>query len=182
MTKIDLIDLILIIIDILFLILIIIDILFLRGLIATGVILIGLTIAVSFSDHTTKSYTTNELTALYDSTYITFIICVGLTLLVSECVYVIYTEREKSGKPLPFSLLIRPVTYSIGNTYVYMYKYIHAYICIYRYVYVYVYLIVYVCTYICMHTFHMNLFTYIYINICICLYNTHIFIDIHIHI
>lgn len=108
MTKIDLFDIISINIDILFL----------RGLIATGVILIGLTIAVSFSDHTTKTYTTNELIALYDSTYITFIICVGLTLLVSECVYVIYTERVKSGKPLPFSLVIRPVTYSIGNRHV----------------------------------------------------------------
>lgn len=84
-----------------------------KGLIATSIIIIGLTVAVSFSDHTSTRYTSSGLIALYDRTYITFISCVAATLLLAETVYIIYTAREKSGNPLPYSFIVRPVAYSM---------------------------------------------------------------------
>ena len=84
-----------------------------KGLIATSIIIIGLTVAVSFSDHNSTRYNSSGLIALYDRTYITFISCVAATLLLAECVYIMYTTREKSGNPLPYSFIVRPVAYSM---------------------------------------------------------------------
>jgi magnesium transporter len=84
-----------------------------KGLIATLVIILGLTIAVSFSDHASTRYSSSSLIALYDTKYITFIVSVAATLIISECTYLVYTASEKAGKPLCFSSTIRPVTYSM---------------------------------------------------------------------
>ena len=84
-----------------------------KSLIATAVIVIGLTVAVSFSDHASTRYTAAGLIALYDTTYVTFIVCVVASLLVAEGVYLLYTSREKMGKPLMYSSIVRPVTYSM---------------------------------------------------------------------
>jgi magnesium transporter len=84
-----------------------------RGLIATLVIVLGLTIAVSFSDHVSTRYSSSTLIALYDTKYITFIVSVAATLIISECTYIVYTASEKAGKPLFLSSIVRPVTYSM---------------------------------------------------------------------
>ena len=84
-----------------------------RGLLATAVIVLGLTVAVSFSDHKSTRYNASGLIALYDSTYITFIACVIILITVAECTYLLYTAREKAGEPLIFSSIIRPVAYSM---------------------------------------------------------------------
>lgn len=84
-----------------------------RGLIATGVIVLGLMLAVSFSDHKSTRYSASGLIALYDRTYITFIACVVTLIVIAEGTYLLYTAREKAGEPLMFSSIIRPVTYSI---------------------------------------------------------------------
>lgn len=84
-----------------------------KGVLATSLIVIGLLISVSFSDHTSKTYSTVELIALYDDTYMTFIVLVILLLLTSEVIYVVYTNREQNGYPLPYSIIIRPATYSL---------------------------------------------------------------------
>lgn len=84
-----------------------------KGLLATGVIVIGLTVAVSFSDHASTRYSSAGLIALYDRTYVTFILCVAATLILAELTYAVYTASEKAGRPLLHSSIVRPVTYSM---------------------------------------------------------------------
>lgn len=87
-----------------------------KGILASTVIVLGLTVAISFSDHSSKTYTTTELFALYDFTYITFIVCVIALLGLAEFVYVFYTSREKNGRSMPYSVVVRPVAYSIVSS------------------------------------------------------------------
>ena len=54
-----------------------------------------------------------DLIALYDDTYVQFLVCVVSVLLLCEAVYVVFTNRELERLPLPYSKIIRPITYSI---------------------------------------------------------------------
>mmetsp|Transcript_10913 Transcript_10913/g.11332 ORF Transcript_10913/g.11332 Transcript_10913/m.11332 type:complete len:497 (-) Transcript_10913:237-1727(-) len=84
-----------------------------RIIIATGIIIIGLTMAIIFSNHSTQLYTTNDLLDLYTSEYIIFMTFVIIILLFFHAMYTIYTVNEEIGTPLPGNHLIRPVSYAI---------------------------------------------------------------------
>ena len=85
-----------------------------QAVLGTVFIVAGLGIAVSFSDHRNRRFSTEDLIALYDDTYIEFLICVCAVLVACESIYVLFTTYEEThAKPLPFSKIVRPVTYSI---------------------------------------------------------------------
>jgi hypothetical protein len=80
----------------------------------TVFIIVGLGIAVSFSDHRNRRFASADLIALYDDTYMTFLVCVAVVLMLCECLYVLFTNREtQQRQPLPYSKIVRPITYSI---------------------------------------------------------------------
>ena len=81
--------------------------------IATGVIVIGIIITVIFSNHKSETYTSKELISLYDDTYLTFLVCVGVVLTIAELSYCYYTSRLESSQSLPFTNIIRPCSYSL---------------------------------------------------------------------
>ena len=82
-------------------------------MLATLIILMGMTITICYSNHNTSSYTSTQLLALYDRTYFIFLIVIGIILVLSEVVYWIYTQREIASRPLPFNAIIRPFCYSL---------------------------------------------------------------------
>ena len=84
-----------------------------KTMMATLIILLGMTITISYSNHNTKSYSSLELLALYDRSYFIFLIVIGTILIISEIMYWIYTNREIAQKPLPFSTIVRPFCYSL---------------------------------------------------------------------
>ena len=72
-----------------------------------------MTITICYSNHNTSSYTSIQLLALYDRSYFIFLIVIGIMLIVSEVVYMIYTQREIALRPLPFNSIVRPFCYSL---------------------------------------------------------------------
>jgi hypothetical protein len=84
-----------------------------RGLLATFVIVTGLTISVGFCDHSSRPYTPAELFDLYDPFCITFISSKAILLLMSEVTYILFIAHEEQGRPIDFSRKVRPVCYSI---------------------------------------------------------------------
>jgi len=85
-----------------------------QAVLGTVFIIVGLSVAVSFSDHRNRRFNTEDLIALYDDTYIEFLIGVFAVLVACESVYVFFTTYEDThAKPLPFSKIVRPVTYSV---------------------------------------------------------------------
>lgn len=84
------------------------------AVIGTIFIIVGLGIAVSFSDHRNRRFSTADLIALYDDTYLTFLVCVASVLVLCEGLYVLFTRHEGAQRqPLPYSKIVRPITYSI---------------------------------------------------------------------
>lgn len=84
-----------------------------RIIIATTIIVFGLTVSIKFSNHASEVYTVKDLMALYSSTYLIFLGCVFGVLLILHLVYLKYTKAEEEGSELPMSDIIRPATYSI---------------------------------------------------------------------
>jgi drug/metabolite transporter (DMT)-like permease len=83
-----------------------------RVVIATFLIVVGVIITVSFSNHSSEVYTIQDLLQLYDQDYLFFLQVIGLVLLIQLLIYIIYTQRERSKYPLPLSMIIRPITFS----------------------------------------------------------------------
>jgi magnesium transporter len=84
-----------------------------RIMIATAIIIFGLTLAIIFSNHSTQLYTTQDLLDMYTPDYILFMTFVVVVMIVLHAVYMIYTVNEEVGTPLPGNHLIRPVTYAL---------------------------------------------------------------------
>lgn len=89
------------------------EVLTLRIIIATAVIIVGLTLAIIFSNHSTQLYTTHDLLNLYTQDYIIFMTFVIILLLFFHATYMVYTVHEEIGTPLPGNHLIRPVSYAL---------------------------------------------------------------------
>jgi magnesium transporter len=84
-----------------------------RIMIATAIIIFGLTLAIIFSNHSTQLYTTQDLLDMYTPDYILFMTFVVVFMLFLHAVYMVYTVNEEVGTPLPGNHLIRPVTYAM---------------------------------------------------------------------
>lgn len=84
-----------------------------RIIIATAIIIFGLTVSIKFSNHASEVYTVKDLIALYSSTYLIFLGCVFTVLLILHLIYLKYTKAEEEGSELPMSDIVRPATYSI---------------------------------------------------------------------
>lgn len=80
--------------------------------ISTGIILIGVVTVVCFANHNTLSYTSDQLIRLYDRTYLSFLFVLSILLILAEGIYILYTHREQQKQPLPFTFLVRPISYS----------------------------------------------------------------------
>lgn len=83
-----------------------------RVVAATLLIVAGVVLTASFSNHSSDTYSVQDLLALYDSSYVFFLEMLGLTLLLQLSIYVIYTNREASRAPLPLSSAVRPITFA----------------------------------------------------------------------
>jgi len=84
-----------------------------RIFIATGIIIFGLVTAIRFSNHASEEYTTRDLIALYDRTYLFFLLAVVISLITLHLIYVKYTDSESIGVVLWGSDIIRPASYAI---------------------------------------------------------------------
>lgn len=84
-----------------------------RIIAATATIIVGLTMAIIFSNHSTQLYTTQDLLDMYTPGYILFMTFVIVLLLFLHATYVVYTVNEEVGSPLPGNNLVRPVTYAM---------------------------------------------------------------------
>eukprot|EP01041_Mallomonas_annulata_P011870 gene11870-24871_t len=84
-----------------------------RIFIATSIIIFGLSIAIRFSNHASEEYTTKDLIALYDNTYLIFLLCIVIFLISLHIVYLRYTYSEEKGIRLPASDIVRPAAYAI---------------------------------------------------------------------
>lgn len=83
-----------------------------KVIIATVLIVIGVVVTVSFSNHSSDVYTVQDLLQLYDREYLFFLEVLGLALVVQSLVYLMYTQRERAKSPLPLSVIIRPITFA----------------------------------------------------------------------
>jgi magnesium transporter len=84
-----------------------------RIIMATTVIIVGLIMAITFSNHSTQLYTTQDFIDMYTPEYLLFMTFVVVLLLMSHAAYMVYTVNEDVGSPLPGNHLIRPVTYAM---------------------------------------------------------------------
>jgi magnesium transporter len=80
---------------------------------ATTLIVIGLIIAILYSNHVDKIYSNMELISLYDTTYMQFLFGVVVLVVSCELLYLSYTRNEALQTPLPASGFVRPLTYCI---------------------------------------------------------------------
>ena len=83
-----------------------------KVMIATSLIVMGVIVTVSFSNHSSDIYTVQDLLQLYDQEYLFFLEVLGLAVIIQFLVYVMYTQREKAKSPLPLSVIIRPITFA----------------------------------------------------------------------
>jgi magnesium transporter len=84
-----------------------------RIIVATAIIILGLIMAIIFSNHSTQLYTTQDFLDMYTSEYLLFMTFVVVLLLMSHAAYMVYTVNEEVGSPLPGNHLVRPVTYAM---------------------------------------------------------------------
>ena len=84
-----------------------------RILVATCIIIFGLTVAIRFSNHATEEYTAKDLISLYSTTYLFFLTGVFISLGILHFIYLRYTYAENYEKKWPFSDIVRPATYAI---------------------------------------------------------------------
>lgn len=85
----------------------------LRIVIATGVIVGGLLLAIIFSNHASETFTSEDLQALYTPTYFLFLGCLVVLLCFFQGTYMVYTHYDNIGTPLEGNGIVRPVTYSL---------------------------------------------------------------------
>ena len=83
-----------------------------KVIIATCLIVMGVIVTVSFSNHSSDIYTIQDLLELYDQEYLFFLEILGLVVVIQFFVYVMYTQREKAKSPLPLSVIVRPITFA----------------------------------------------------------------------
>jgi hypothetical protein len=93
----------------------------LRHVIASVILVVGVVIAVSFSNHQPTLFTLEDIMELYDARYATF--CVWMLGLIAfcECVFHVYSRHERRvlaktaniGKLYPFHSFVKPITYCL---------------------------------------------------------------------
>jgi hypothetical protein len=83
-----------------------------RILYATGVIVLGLVLAISLSNHAETSYTVGDLRNLYTYKYICFTIGELCVLCALQYVYLKYTKSAEQGVLLPGHRLVVPCCYA----------------------------------------------------------------------
>ncbi len=92
-----------------------------RHLIASLILVAGVVIAVSFSNHDSTRYSLEDIIGFYDADYAWFMFGIGITVILSEILYRIYSWREtivlstnldSDAKDFyPFHSFLKPVTF-----------------------------------------------------------------------
>lgn len=84
-----------------------------RIIYATGIIIFGLTLAILYSNHTTMTYSAEDLFALYTAKYALFMLGVIVVLVSLQCVFMYYVSSEAKGIKLLGHRLVVPCCYAL---------------------------------------------------------------------
>ncbi|CAM9256286.1 unnamed protein product, partial [Ectocarpus fasciculatus] len=84
-----------------------------RIIYATAIIIFGLMLAILYSNHTTRTYSAEDLLGLYTPKYGMFMLGVGCFLVLLQGLYLYYVSCSDNGRPLPGSRLLIPCCYAL---------------------------------------------------------------------